>query len=74
MYEVKELNEEFKNKKSAMIVLHEIYGINAFVLKQCRKFRDLGYAVFCPDILDQQPFSYEESVEAYDYFKRNVGF
>lgn len=68
------LTGEFKNKKSAIIVLHEIYGINKFIQKQCQKFEDMGYDVLCPNLLDKEHFSYEESAEAYDYFIKKVGF
>lgn len=70
----KGLNEKIEKNKSAIIVLHEIYGINEFIQKQKRKFCEAGYDVFCPDMLDRQAFSYEESVEAYNYFINMIGF
>lgn len=60
--------------KKAIIVLHEIYGINEFMQEQCQKFKNSGFAVFCPNMIGRPPFSYEKSKEAYDYFMKNVGF
>ena len=68
------MDKKFINNKSAIIILHEIYGMNEFIQKQCQRFKETGYDVFCPDMLGKQPFPYEESVEAYDYFIKNVGF
>lgn len=62
------------SNKQAMIVLHEIYGINAFIQRQCENFRDAGYDVFCPNMIDRSPFLYEESKEAYDFFTSHIGF
>ena len=58
----------------AVVVLHEIYGINEFIQGQCRKFREAGYEVLCPNLINMPPFSYEKSAEAYDYFIKHVGF
>ncbi|MGD9566802.1 MAG: dienelactone hydrolase family protein [Sedimentibacter sp.] len=60
--------------KQAIVVLHEIYGINQFVKKQYQEFIEAGYDVFCPNMIDRASFSYEESIEAYDFFINNVGF
>jgi dienelactone hydrolase len=66
-------NCDLKNSKQAIIVLHEIYGVNQFVKEQCQMFTEAGYDVFCPNIIDRASFSYEESIEAYDFFMKNVG-
>jgi dienelactone hydrolase len=63
-----------ENGKKAIIVLHEIYGINEFIKNQCQKFIEAGYDVYSPNMIDKPPFSYEESIEAYDFFTKNVGF
>lgn len=68
------MDRKSENNKQAIIVLHEIYGVNQFVKEQCQKFREAGYDIFCPNIIDKPPFSYEESIEAYDFFTKNVGF
>jgi dienelactone hydrolase len=61
-------------KKIAIIVIHEIYGVNKFIKDQCQKYQDYGYDVYCPDLIGRTPFLYEESEEAYEYFNQNVGF
>jgi dienelactone hydrolase len=68
------LDKKFGSSKQAIIVLHEIYGVNQFVKEHCQKFREAGYDVFCPNMIDRPPFSYEESIGAYDFFTKNVGF
>ena len=57
----------------ALILLHEIYGINSFMNTQRRKFEKLGFAVFCPDFFGGRVFGYEETEMAYAYFYEQVG-
>lgn len=57
----------------AIILIHEIYGKNHFIDAQCNKFRSLGFDVYCPDLLDENVFSYGEQNDAYAYFYENVG-
>ncbi|MDF2544224.1 MAG: hydrolase [Herbinix sp.] len=61
-------------KKKAIIVLHEIYGLNLFVKEQCQKYTDTGFDVYCPNFLNRPPFLYDEANAAYEYFTQNVGF
>jgi dienelactone hydrolase len=68
------LNIKPENSKQAIIVLHEIYGVNEFIKDECQKFMDAGYDVFCPNMIDKPPFAYDESIEAYDFFTKNVEF
>ena len=63
-----------KIKKQAIILLHEIYGVNDFIKKQCQKYQKMGFDIFCPNLLEHTPFSYEEADEAYNYFIQNIGF
>lgn len=46
--EVEILSTNFQNRKQAVILLHEIYGMNGFIQEQCQKFREAGFDVFCP--------------------------
>lgn len=64
-----------KNSSTAIIVLHEIYGINQHMQYYCEKLGQQGFDVFCPDLL-QRGQSYEYSLEqaAYVNFVENVGF
>jgi len=68
------LDSKSEKRKDAMILLHEIYGVNLFIQEQSKKFVEDGYDVFCLNMIDRDFFSYEESIEAYDFFMNNVGF
>ncbi len=72
--EVKALKQNIENGKRAIIILHEIYGVNKFIQGQCQKFRNAGYDVFCPNLIGKPAFTYDKSDEAYDFFIKNVGF
>ena len=63
-----------KVNKQAILVLHEIYGINGFIEETCRKFQNAGFDVFCPNLIGRPAFPYEESEKAYLYFVKKVGF
>lgn len=63
-----------KKNKQAVMVLHEIYGINEFIEDTCQKFKNAGFDVFCPNMIGRPPFPYEELEKAYDHFVKHVGF
>ncbi|WP_077735500.1 dienelactone hydrolase family protein [Bacillus sonorensis] len=64
-----------KNSEQAMIVLHEIYGINRHMEDVCRSLSHRGFDVICPNLLNQEkPFDYMEEKAAYLHFMENVGF
>ena len=56
---------------SAIILLHEIYGRNGFMNMLCRKYRDLGFHVYCPDLNRGKVFDYRETGAAYAHFYAN---
>jgi hypothetical protein len=59
----------------AVIVLHEIYGINKHILSICNKYDNLEYDVYCPDLIHRgAPFDYCRQEAAYQNLKTNVGF
>ena len=63
------------NSDSAIIVLHEIYGINEHIKNVCIGFSAKGYDVICPNLINRrEPFDYESQEEAYNYFMNNIGF
>lgn len=68
------MGSKSEKRKNAIILLHEIYGVNQFVKEQYKKFVEDGYDVFCPNMIHRASFSYDESIEAYDFFMKNVGF
>ncbi|TWT25839.1 dienelactone hydrolase family protein [Planomicrobium sp. CPCC 101110] len=60
---------------SAVILLHEIYGLNGHMRYYEKRFSEMGLHVFCPDLLNrEQSFSYSEEKQAYRHFTQNVGF
>ena len=56
---------------NAIILLHEIYGRNDFMNMLCRKYRDLGFRVYCPDLNRGRVFDYRETDAAYAHFYAN---
>ncbi|MBP1903574.1 dienelactone hydrolase [Paenibacillus turicensis] len=63
-----------RNQKQAVILLHEIYGMNFFMEEQGQRWLEAGYDVYCPNLLHRTPFAYEESELAYSFFVNQVGF
>lgn len=60
---------------SALIVLHEIYGVNDFIHNIGQQYHLEGYDVFCPNLFGSDvSFSYADSEEAYHEFMNTVGF
>ncbi|KXL52854.1 dienelactone hydrolase family protein [Anaerotignum neopropionicum] len=66
--------QKISNHKTAIILLHEIYGINQFIETMSAKLNLQGFDVFCPNMLGRECFDYTQSHEAYEFFKKNVGF
>lgn len=57
-----------------VIILHEIYGINDHMLSVCKYYRERGFNIICPNLLNlYYPFTYEEEEKAYEYFMKNIG-
>lgn len=67
---------QYKGKnKNAIIVLHEIYGVNPFIIDICQQYHLEGYDVFCPNLLNKEGFfSYLDIEEAYHWYMDTVGF
>lgn len=40
--------------KKAIIVLHEIYGINNFISTQCLWYEHMGFDVLCPNMIERK--------------------
>ncbi|TYP76537.1 dienelactone hydrolase family protein [Paenibacillus methanolicus] len=60
---------------TAVIVLHEIYGMNEYMQHLCRLLANRQYDVVCPNLLDRrEPFAYDQEEEAYANFMTTVGF
>lgn len=65
--------EILSGSRNALIVLHEIYGINEFIEMACLQYQKMGFDVFCPDLLGREPFSYSATADAYTFFKNQAG-
>ena len=61
-------------KKVALVILPEIYGINPFIETVKRKYQALGFHVFSPNLLLRSYFPYTEREEAYLFFQNHIGF
>lgn len=63
-----------QGSSTAVIVVHEIYGLNRHKKDICESLGEQGFDVFCPDLLGRPAFDYVEEQEAYRYFMDHVGF
>lgn len=72
--EADKLNYKPQKSARAIIVLHEIYGVNQFIKDRRGKLEEAGFDVFCPDMLGRAPFPYVNSEVAYEYFSKTSGF
>ncbi len=69
------LLQYINRNQTALIVLHEIYGINKHIDEVCHAYHMEGYDVYCPNLLQEKgPFTYNEVDEAYGYFMNHIGF
>jgi len=66
------LKERLSGRSIALIVLHEIYGINEFIEMTCLQYQRKGFDVFCPDLLGRKNFPYSAAPEAYAFFMDRV--
>lgn len=61
--------------KTALLLLHEIYGINQHMEYIIHTFSSSTIDVICPNLLHSSiPFHYTEEAEAYSHFIKHVGF
>lgn len=67
--------QEFYHKKTAIILIHEIYGINDHMSSIINHFKRGGFDVYCPNLLNTAiSFDYLSEKRAYKYFMNEVGF
>ncbi|WOV87259.1 dienelactone hydrolase family protein [Sporosarcina oncorhynchi] len=61
--------------KNAVIVVHEIYGLNQHIREFCGHLSALGFDVYCPSLLNRdESYRYDEEQLAYRNFMENIGF
>lgn len=59
----------------AIVLLHEIYGINAHIQRSAATWRSRGFDAYTPALFPHSaPFAYELQEQAWRYFSDNVGF
>ena len=63
-----------QKKNTAIIVIHEIYGVNDHMQMICETLVTHNIHVFCPNLLRREPFGYDEEDLAYQYFIEKIGF
>jgi dienelactone hydrolase len=64
-----------KRSDTAIIVLHEIYGVNQHMQYICKLLSEYNFDVFCPNLLKQEmAFDYSEEEKAYRNFMEDLGF
>lgn len=61
-------------ERPAIVVLHEIYGINGHISGVCRTLEKRGFDVLAPDLLNGRgPFGHDRAEEAYAHFFGEIG-
>lgn len=69
------MHKETIRAEKAVIIIHEIYGINQYIKEWATFFSAHGFDVYCLDLIgNNRLFSYSEQGEAYAYFKEKIGF
>lgn len=64
-----------QNSNRVVILLHEIYGVNAHMKDTAQQLFNLGFDVICPHLLARkEPFEYTEQEAAYQHFTTDIGF
>lgn len=64
-----------ENATTAIIIIHEIYGINDHIRYICNKLSKQNVDIICPNLLDTEGyFDYNQEHLAYTYFKEHIGF
>lgn len=58
--------------RPAVILLHEIYGVNDHIKAAAADFKAQGFAVYCPDLLGTV-YGYDREAAAYAHYMR-IGF
>lgn len=63
------------NCEDAIIVVHEIYGINQHIKDTCQRLSDYGFDILCPSLLKvNSHYDYDQEALAYNNFINNIGF
>lgn len=63
-----------KSRRSLVIILHEIYGINNHINAFSDRMIKEGFDVLSPNLIGRESFSYDQEEQAYHYFIQEIGF
>ncbi|EKR1469495.1 dienelactone hydrolase family protein [Salmonella enterica subsp. enterica serovar Muenchen] len=64
-----------RNYENAVVVLHEIYGINEHIKEVCAEYHERGFDIYCPSLFEHCiPYKYEQQEQAYKNFVNVCGF
>ncbi len=62
-------------EKLALVIVHEIYGVNDHMHHVIQHFTSSHIDVFCPNLLQSQhAFHYHDEEKAYEHFVNHIGF
>ncbi|OAB40394.1 dienelactone hydrolase family protein [Paenibacillus antarcticus] len=61
-------------RRSLVIILHEIYGVNNHIQLFSEMIMNQGFDVLVPDLIHRDSFSYDQEETAYEYFMNEIGF
>ncbi|MDA2188009.1 dienelactone hydrolase family protein [Bacillus cereus] len=62
-------------EKLALVIVHEIYGVNDHMHHVTQHFTSSHIDVFCPNLLHlQHAFHYSDEEKAYEHFVNHIGF
>jgi len=60
---------------TAVVVLHEIYGINNHIINVCEDLSNYKFDVIAPNMLNRtDSFHYDQECIAYNHFMNHIGF
>ncbi|MFJ7931871.1 dienelactone hydrolase family protein [Peribacillus sp. NPDC096448] len=66
---------EDRRDRIAILVIHEIYGLNAHIKDICANLKQLNYTVISPNLLEKvEYYTYKEENKAYLHFVKEIGF
>ncbi|WP_338749420.1 dienelactone hydrolase family protein [Bacillus sp. FJAT-52991] len=65
---------QMNGSNKAVILLHEIYGVNEHMIATANLLTGQGYDVYAPNLLHRDSFLETEQQAAYQYFIEQVGF
>jgi len=69
------MKQYISGNSTAIVILHEIYGLNDFMKDIAKKYHQMGCDIFCPNFYEEnQIFPYDCAEKAYAAFMSKVGF